>query len=53
MHILFHSVIVSAEEEGEINIGTDSLSDEASHQLKHREVFLSRQFEIINANTIR
>lgn len=44
---------LSAEEEGEINIGTESLSDEASHQLKHREVFLSRQFEIINANTIR
>lgn len=43
----------SAEEEGEINIGVDSLSDEQSHQLKHREVFLSRQLEIINANTIR
>jgi len=44
---------LSAEEEGEINIGTNSLSDEQSHQLKHREVFLSRQLEIINANTIR
>lgn len=43
----------SAEEEGEINIGTDTLNDEQTHQLKHREVFLSRQLEIINANTIR
>jgi len=43
----------SAEEEGEINIGTDILTDEQTHQLKHREVFLSRQLEIINANTIR
>lgn len=43
----------SAEDEGEINIGADVLSDEQSHQLKHREVFLSRQLEIINANTIR
>jgi len=44
---------LSAEEEGEINIGTNSLTDELGHQLKHREVFLSRQLEIINANTIR
>lgn len=43
----------SAEIEGEINIGTDILSDEQNHQLKLREVFLSRQLEIINANTIR
>jgi len=44
---------ISAEEEGEINVGTDNLTDEESHQMKHREVFLSRQLEIINANTIR
>lgn len=43
----------SAEEEGEINYGTDVTTDEENHQLKHREVFLSRQLEIINANTIR
>ena len=47
------SIIASAEEEGEINYGTDITTDEENHQLKHREVFLSRQLEIINANTIR
>ncbi|XP_065661790.1 metastasis-associated protein MTA3 [Hydra vulgaris] len=44
---------LSAEEENEIDVGTNNLSDEQHHQLKHREVFLSRQLEIINANTIR
>lgn len=45
--------VQSAEIEGEINIGCDVVSDEDNHQLKLREVFLSRQLEIINANTIR
>ena len=44
--------IVTAEEDEEIYIGEDQ-TDEKLHQLKHREVFLSRQLEIINANTIR
>lgn len=44
--------IVTAEEDEEIFIGEDQ-TDEKLHQLKHREVFLSRQLEIINANTIR
>lgn len=44
--------VVTAEEDGEIYIGEDQ-TDEKLHQLKHREVFLSRQLEIINANTIR
>lgn len=46
-------ILESAEIEGEINIGSDVVSDEDNHQLKLREVFLSRQLEIINANTIR
>ncbi|XP_065061183.1 metastasis-associated protein MTA3-like isoform X3 [Rhopilema esculentum] len=43
---------ITAEEDEEIYIGEDQ-TDEKLHQLKHREVFLSRQLEIINANTIR
>eukprot|EP00794_Sanderia_malayensis_P020599 gene20599-22630_t len=43
---------ITAEEDGEINIGDDQ-TEEKLHQLKHREAFLSRQLEIINANTIR
>ena len=50
---VFLHILASAEEEGEINFGTDVTTDEENHQLKHREVFLSRQLEIINANTIR
>ena len=46
-------ILESAEIEGEINVGSDVVSDEDNHQLKLREVFLSRQLEIINANTIR
>lgn len=49
----YFCILESAEIEGEINVGSDVVSDEDNHQLKLREVFLSRQLEIINANTIR
>ena len=49
-HCFFYTV--TAEEDEEIFIGEEQ-TEENLHQLKHREVFLSRQLEIINANTIR
>ena len=55
LHFIFNIMfcsIVTAEEDEEIFIGEEQ-TDENLHQLKHREVFLSRQLEIINANTIR
>jgi metastasis-associated protein MTA len=44
---------VEAEEEAEIEMGDNELEDVVRHQLSHREVFLTRQYENINANTIR
>lgn len=46
-------ITVSAEEDAEIEMGDIELDDVSRHQLSHREVFLSRQYENINANTIR
>ena len=34
-------------------MGDQEVDDISRHQLSHREVFLSRQYENINANTIR
>ncbi|XP_031554090.1 metastasis-associated protein MTA3-like isoform X2 [Actinia tenebrosa] len=45
--------LIQAEEEAEIEMGDNELEDVVRHQLGHREVFLSRQYENINANTIR
>lgn len=44
---------VQAEEDAEIEMGDNEMEDVLRHQLSHREVFLSRQYENINANTIR
>ena len=44
---------VQAEEDAEIEMGDTEMEDVLRHQLSHREVFLSRQYENINANTIR
>lgn len=44
---------VQAEEDAEIEMGDNEMEDLLRHQLSHREVFLSRQYENINANTIR
>lgn len=44
---------VQAEEDAEIEMGDSEMEDVLRHQLSHREVFLSRQYENINANTIR
>ena len=46
-------LIVQAEEDAEIEMGDSEMEDVLRHQLSHREVFLSRQYENINANTIR
>lgn len=46
-------ISVQAEEEAEIEMGDNELEDVVRHQLSHREVFLTRQYENINANTIR
>ncbi|XP_048586587.1 metastasis-associated protein MTA3 isoform X2 [Nematostella vectensis] len=44
---------MQAEEDAEVEMGDIELEDVSRHQLSHREVFLSRQYENINANTIR
>ncbi|EDO40223.1 predicted protein, partial [Nematostella vectensis] len=45
--------LLQAEEDAEVEMGDIELEDVSRHQLSHREVFLSRQYENINANTIR
>lgn len=45
--------LLQAEEDAEIEMGDNEMEDVLRHQLSHREVFLSRQYENINANTIR
>lgn len=45
--------LIQAEEDAEIEMGDNEMEDVLRHQLIHREVFLSRQYENINANTIR
>ena len=45
--------IASAEEDAEIDMGDEELDDIKMHQLSHRELFLSRQYETINASQIR
>ena len=49
----FFVLLVQAEEDAEIEMGDNEMEDVLRHQLSHREVFLSRQYENINANTIR
>lgn len=49
----FFLLLVQAEEDAEIEMGDNEMEDVLRHQLSHREVFLSRQYENINANTIR
>jgi len=51
MDVCFYTV--QAEEDAEIEMGDNEMEDLLRHQLSHREVFLSRQYENINANTIR
>lgn len=51
--IQYNFVAVQAEEDAEIEMGDNEMEDVLRHQLIHREVFLSRQYENINANTIR
>ena len=43
----------AAEEDAEIDMGEVELDDTKMHQLSHRELFLSRQYETINASQIR
>ncbi|CAB4004979.1 metastasis-associated MTA3-like, partial [Paramuricea clavata] len=43
----------AAEEDAEIDMGDSELDDTKMHQLSHRELFLSRQYETINASQIR
>lgn len=50
---MFMFLSVQAEEDAEIEMGDNELEDVLHHQLGHREVFLTRQYENINANTIR
>lgn len=53
MFLFFFFAAVQAEEDAEIEMGDNEMEDVLRHQLSHREVFLSRQYENINANTIR
>ena len=49
----FLCVVAAAEEDAEIDMGDKELDDTRMHQLSHRELFLSRQYETINASQIR
>lgn len=51
--MFFSCSIASAEEDAEIDMGSEELDDTKIHQLSHRELFLSRQYETINASQIR
>lgn len=48
-----HKLLGAAEEDAEIDMGEIELDDTNMHQLSHRELFLSRQYETINASQIR
>ena len=45
MDVCFYTV--QAEEDAEIEMGDNEMEDLLRHQLSHREVFLSRQYENI------
>lgn len=53
--LLMCAVVGGAEEEGDEVTSTDKedLSEKQKHQLKHRELFLSRQVETLPATHIR
>lgn len=52
MHSLNFICVEEIEEESETTIEAD-LTDKQKHQLKHRELFLSRQYESLPATHIR
>lgn len=52
MHFLNFICVEEIEEESETTIEAD-LTDKQKHQLKHRELFLSRQYESLPATHIR
>ena len=49
----YYSLLAAAEEDSEIDMGDEELDDTKMHQLSHRELFLARQYETINASQIR
>ena len=52
MHFLNFIYAEEIEEESETTVEAD-LTDKQKHQLKHRELFLSRQYESLPATHIR
>lgn len=52
MHFLNFICVEEIEEESETTVEAD-LTDKQKHQLKHRELFLSRQYESLPATHIR